>query len=114
MAVRETSCYLDHLNQRIISILTEPPGLVSFQDTINALSLSCPTMRIWSLFFNVAASKAQKKIIKGTIIVINISFSVLKPFADEISLQEIMRPAETVFIAGQERNGIHRLAMLLL
>ena len=38
-------------------------------------------MRIWSLFFNVAASKAQKKKIKGKI---NISFSVLKPFADEI------------------------------
>ena len=96
-AARETSCYLDHLDSRVISILTEPPGLVSFQDTINALSLSCPTMRIWSLFFNVAASKAQKKI-KGTI---NISFSILKPFTDEIFLQEIMRPAETLFIAGQ-------------
>ena len=40
-------------------------------------------MRIWSLFFNVAASKAQKKKIKGTI---NVSVSVLKPFADEIFL----------------------------
>ena len=40
-----------------MSVLTVPPGLASFQDTIIALSLSCPTIRTWNFFFNASVSK---------------------------------------------------------